>query len=60
MRLIPRAERLRFEELAEDFLTNNRIHEKGSLEKAERRVRQLSKVFVAWRARDITTPDVQR
>jgi hypothetical protein len=59
MRLIPQTERRRFEELAENFLTGYRIDERRFLEKAERGVRQPSKVFAAWRAMDSTTPDVR-
>lgn len=59
-RVLPRAERLRFEELSEDFLTDYRVNGKRSLDKAERSVKHLARVFAGWRAVDLTTPDVQR
>jgi integrase len=59
-RLIPRAEQLRFEEIAEDFLADYRVNGKRSLEKAERSIRHLSRVFAGWRAMDLTTSDVKR
>lgn len=59
-RVMPRTERLRFEELAGDFLTDYRVNEKRSLDKAERSVKHLLGTFAGWRAVDLTTADAQR
>ena len=53
-----RLERIRFEELAEDFLNDYRANGRRSLRKAEERVRQLEKFFGGMWAIDITTPRV--
>ena len=57
---MPRAERVRFEELAEDLLTDYRINEKRSIEQAEYSIKQLGNVFKEWQAVDITTAEVKR
>jgi integrase len=54
-----RPERVRFEELAQDFLNDYRINGKRSLDKAERSVRHLQRFFGAMRAVDITTDKVR-
>jgi hypothetical protein len=59
-RVTPHTERLRFDELAEDFLTDYRINGKRSLDKAERSVRHLARSFGGMRAREITTDRVRR
>lgn len=53
-----RAERVLFDELAEDFLNDYRVNGKRSLEKAERSVRHLKRFFGGLRASAITTSDV--
>src|SRR5262245_25978605 len=58
-RVMPQAERLRFENLADDFLADYRINGKRSLDKAERSVRHLHHFFGAMRAREITTDKVR-
>ena len=45
IRLIPRSMRVRFTELAEAFLTDDRINETQSLERGERHIRHLSNIF---------------
>ena len=40
-RVVPRTERLRFDELAQDFLTDYRINGKRSLDKAQRSMQHL-------------------
>jgi putative component of toxin-antitoxin plasmid stabilization module len=50
-----RPERVRFEELVQDFLNDYRINGKRSLDKAEGSVRHLQRFFRAMRAVDITT-----
>jgi integrase len=57
--VILRAERLRFAELAADFLTDYRINGKRSLDKAQRSVRYLQSFFGGMRAVDITTDKVR-
>jgi integrase len=59
-RVIPRAERLRFEDLAAGFLADYQINGKRSLDKANVSVKRLQKAFAGWRASRITTADVQR
>jgi site-specific recombinase XerD len=54
-----RPERVRFEELVQDFLNDYRINGKRSLDKAERSVRHLQRFFGAMRAVDITTDKVR-
>ncbi len=50
-----RANRVTFDELAEDFLNDYRVNGKRSLDKAERNVRRLLKYFGGMRASQITT-----
>ena len=52
-------DRVRFDELAEDFLTDYRINQKKSLAKAERNVRHLKEHFEGYRVTQITTPKIQ-
>ena len=55
-----RANRVTFDELAEDFLNDYRVNGKKSLDKAERNVRRLLKYFGGMRASQITTEDIKR
>ena len=55
-----RAERVLFDELAEDFLNDYRVNGKKSLDKAERNVRRLLKFFGGRRTSQITTEDIKR
>jgi integrase len=55
-----RAERVLFDELAEDFLNDYKVNGKRSLDKAERSVDHLLKFFGGMRASQITTEDVKR
>ena len=57
--VIPHADRVRFEELAADFLNDYRVNGKRSLERAERSVKQLKGCFAEWKALSITTPAVR-
>lgn len=52
-------DRIRFDELAEDFLADYRINQKKSTGRAERCVRHLKREFEGARATDITTPRIQ-
>jgi integrase len=54
-----RANRVTFDELAEDFLNDYRVNGKKSLDKAERNVRRLLKYFGGMRASQITTEDIK-
>jgi integrase len=54
-----RPERVRFEDLARDFLNDYRINGKRSLDKAQRSVRHLQGFFGGMRAVDITTDKVR-
>jgi integrase len=54
-----RPERVRFEDLAQDFINDYRINGKRSLDKAERSVRHLQRFFGGVRAVDITTDKVR-
>ena len=56
--VIPRVERIRFEELAEDFLNDYQINGRRSLDKARRSVRHLSKYFGGCRITNITTANM--
>jgi len=51
-------DRVRFDELAEDFLADYRINNKKSLKRAEASVDHLSESFSGMRANEITTPRV--
>ena len=53
-----RVERIRFEELAEDFLTDYRVNGKKSLDRAERSVVQLKGFFGGMRTSAITTAHI--
>lgn len=57
--VLPRADRIRFEELAGDFLTNYRVNGKRSLDRAERSVAHLQRHFGGWRVLHITTPAIR-
>ena len=52
-------EKIRFDELAEDFLTDYRINTRKSLDKAKRSVKCLKKIFQGMRATEITTANVK-
>jgi len=52
-------DRVKFDELAEDFLTDYRVNQKKSLVKAERSVRHLKEYFEGFRVTQITTPKIQ-
>lgn len=52
-------DRIRFDELAEDFLADYRINQKKSIIRAERSVRYLKGEFEGMRATNITTPRIQ-
>ena len=54
--VVPHADRVRFEELADDFLTDYRVNGKRSLERAEGSVEHLKGYFADWKAINITTP----
>jgi integrase len=57
--VIPQAGRLRFEELARDFLTDYQTNGKSSLDKAKRSVRHLARCFGGMPAVNITTDRVR-
>jgi integrase len=52
-------EKIRFDELAKDFLTDYRINRRKSLDKAKRCVRCLEKRFQGMRATEINTANIQ-
>jgi integrase len=52
-------EKIRFDELAEDFLTDYRINTRKSLDKAKRSVKCLKRIFQGMRATEITTANVK-
>ena len=52
-------EKIRFDELAEDFLTDYRINKRKSLDKAKRCVNCLKKRFQGMRVTEITTANVK-
>jgi hypothetical protein len=52
-------DRVRFDDLAEEFLTDYRINQNRSLVRAERSVKHLKKTFEGVRVPDITTPRIQ-
>jgi integrase len=52
-------EKIRFDELAEDFLTDYRINTRKSFDKAKCSVRCLKKVFQGMRTTEITTANVK-
>jgi integrase len=51
-------DRVRFDELAEDFLADYRINQKKSLVRAERSLRHLRKKFEGMRVTDITSKEI--
>lgn len=51
-------DKVRFEELADDFLADYRINQKRSLKRAERSKKQLEQFFSGMRVTDITTPRI--
>lgn len=53
-------DKVRFNDLADDFLSDYRINEKKSLNRAELSVRQLKTFFDGFRVPEITTPRIQR
>ncbi len=57
--VFPRADRIRFEEIAQDFLNDYRVNGKRSIARAERSVRHLRAYFGGWRAVNITTPVIR-
>jgi integrase len=54
----PRADRVAFEELAEDMVNDYKINGKKSLKDAQRTVRALSRFFGGRRAQSITPADI--
>ena len=54
-----RIEKIRFDELAEDFLNDYRTNAKKSLERAEMSLKHLKKFFEGVRATDITTERIR-
>jgi len=54
-----RVEKVRFEELAQDFINDYKVNSKKSLDKAERSVKHLKTFFEGMRAIDITTDKVR-
>jgi integrase len=53
-------DRVRFDELVEDYLTDYRINNKRTLNKAERCARYLLKEFEGMRVTDISTPRIKQ
>ena len=49
-------DKVRFDELAQEFLAEYRINQKKSLKRAERSVNHLKRAFEGMRIADITTP----
>ena len=58
--IIPRVEKVKFEDLAEDYLNDYRANGRRTLAKAEQNVEHLKKSFAGWRAANITTADIRR
>ena len=54
--VLPYADRVRFEELAEGFLSDYRVNGKRSLDRAEGGVEHLKGYLADWKANNITTP----
>jgi len=52
-------DRIRFDELVEDFLTDYRINNKRTIVKAERSARHLLREFEGMRATEITAPRIK-
>ncbi len=57
--VIPRVERIRFEELAEDYLNDYRANGRRSLGRAQQNVDHLARFFGGCRAANITTADIR-
>ena len=57
--ILPRADKVGFEELAQDFLNDYRVNGKRSIENAERNVRHLAEAFTGRRVVSITTTDIR-
>jgi integrase len=57
--VMPRADRVRFEELSADFINDYKVNGKRSLDRAERSVAHLKAHFGGWRAVNITTPAIR-
>jgi integrase len=53
-------DKVRFDELGQDFLSDYRINQKKSLQRAERNVNHLKKAFEGIRVVDITTPLIRK
>jgi integrase len=53
-------DKVRFNDLSDDFLADYRINEKKSLDRAELSVRQLKTFFDNFRVPEITTPMIQK
>lgn len=53
-------DKVRFNDLADDFISDYRINEKKSLQRAERSVKQLKTFFDGYRVPEITTPKIQK
>ncbi len=58
--IIPRVERVRFEDLAQDYENDYVVNNRRSLPKAKRNVRHLTKFFGGCRVANITTADIRR
>ena len=54
-----RVEKVRYEELAEDFLNDYRVNGKKSIERAEMSLKRLETYFKGMRAIDITTDRIK-
>lgn len=54
-----KVEKIRYEELAEDFLNDYRVNSKRSIERAEMSLKHLKKYFEGMRAIDITTDRIR-
>lgn len=52
-------DRIRFDELAEDFLREYKVNQRKSLIRAQRSVRQLKKYFEGFKIPQITTPKIK-
>ncbi len=57
--ILPRADKILFDELAQDYVSDYRVNSKRSLRDAERNVRHLAEMFTGRRAAHITTADVR-
>ena len=52
-------DRVKFDELSEDFLRDYRINKKKSLDRAERSVAHLKRYFEGYRVPDINSPKIE-